>query len=112
IAFDGYAEFEPRFSGSYADYVPGTKSGSIAYVPCCQGVRGNANGDLGEKVNISDVSYLLAYMFGIPTGPAPPCPEEGNANGDIDEKTNISDVSYLLAYLFGIPTGPAPPLCP
>ncbi|MDH4158432.1 MAG: hypothetical protein OEW00_14270, partial [candidate division Zixibacteria bacterium] len=112
IAFDGYAEFEPRFSGSYADYVPGTESGSITYIPCCQGVRGNANGDPDGKVNISDVSYLLAYMFGIPSGPPPPCPQEGNANGDPDEKTNISDVSYLLAYLFGIPSGPPPPSCP
>ena len=79
---------------------------------CCQNIRGNANGDVDDKANISDVSYLLAYLFGIPTGPAPPCWEEGNANGDQDEKVNVSDVSYLLAYLFGIPTGPAPPACP
>ena len=79
---------------------------------CCLAFRGNANDDQDDKVNISDVSYLLSYLFGIPTGPAPPCPPEGNANGDPDEKINISDVSYLLAYLFGIPTGPAPPVCP
>ena len=112
IAFDGYADFEPEFSGPYATYAPVIENGSITYVPCCQGIRGNANGDPDDKVNISDVAYLLAYMFGIPSGPAPPCLEEGNANGDIDEKTNISDVSYLLAYMFGIPTGPAPPVCP
>jgi len=79
---------------------------------CCQNIRGNANGDPDDKINISDVTYLLDYLFGIPSGPAPPCLEEGNANGDIDEKTNISDVSYLLTYLFGIPTGPVPPACP
>ena len=79
---------------------------------CCNDIRGNANGDPDDKINISDVTYLLDYLFGIPSGPAPPCPEEGNANGDIDEKTNISDVSYLLAYLFGIPTGPEPKPCP
>ncbi len=112
IALDGYAEYEPRFSGEYADYVPLIENGSITYEFCCQGMRGNANDDTDDKVNISDVSYLLAYLFGIPTGPAPPCPQEGNANGDPDEKVNISDVSYLLAYLFGIPTGPEPPMCP
>ena len=63
-------------------------------------------------MNISDVSYLLAFLFGIPTGPEPACWEEASANGDIDEKVNVSDVSYLLAYLFGIPSGPEPPACP
>ena len=79
---------------------------------CCRGIRGNANNDPDDKVNISDVSFLLAYLFGIPTGPAPVCWEEANANGDPDEKVNVSDVSYLLAYLFGIPTGPEPKPCP
>jgi aminopeptidase YwaD len=79
---------------------------------CCLNIRGNANGDLEDKVNISDITYLVEYLFGIPTGPAPVCQEEGNANGDIDEKVNVSDVSYLIAYLFGIPSGPAPPDCP
>ncbi|MDH4156469.1 MAG: SBBP repeat-containing protein [candidate division Zixibacteria bacterium] len=79
---------------------------------CCLGLSGNANNDPDDKVNISDVSYLLAYLFGIPSGPRPGCPAEANANGDPDEKVNISDVSYLLAYLFGIPTGPEPKPCP
>ncbi|MDH4156750.1 MAG: M64 family metallopeptidase [candidate division Zixibacteria bacterium] len=79
---------------------------------CCTGIRGNANGDLEDKVNVSDVSYLVAYLFGIPTGPEPPCQEEGNTNGDLDEKINVSDVSYLVTYLFGIPSGPAPGACP
>jgi len=79
---------------------------------CCMGIRGNANNDPDDKVNISDVSFLLAYMFGTPSGPAPACLEEANANGDIDEKVNISDVTYLLAYLFGIPPGAPPSECP
>jgi len=79
---------------------------------CCEGVRGNTNDDPDDKINVSDVTYLVTYLFGIPTGPEPVCWEEGNANGDPDEKVNVSDVSYLLAYLFGIPSGPAPPACP
>ena len=35
----------------------------------------NADADAEEKVNVADVSYLLNYLFGIPTGPEPgPCP--------------------------------------
>jgi hypothetical protein len=63
----------------------------------------NANG----AVNIADVSYLVAFLFGIPTGP-PPIPfVAGDENGD--GKVNVSDVSYLVAYLFG---GGPPPVCP
>jgi len=79
---------------------------------CCIGIRGNANDDPDDKVIISDVTFLVNYLFGIPNGPAPPCIEEGNANGDPDEKVIISDVTYLVNYLFGIPAGPEPPACP
>jgi hypothetical protein len=79
---------------------------------CCIGIRGNANGDPDEKILVSDVTYLINYLFGIPNGPAPACKEEGNANGDPDEKIIVSDVTYLINYLFGIPNGPAPGPCP
>lgn len=79
---------------------------------CCQGIRGNANDDPEDKINIADVTYLTSFLFGIPPGPSPPCPNEGNANGDPDDKINISDVTFLTDYLFGIPAGPAPPACP
>lgn len=79
---------------------------------CCIGIRGNANGDPDEKVIISDVTFLINYLFGQPNGPAPACAEEGNANGDPDGKIIISDVTYLINYLFGQPNGPEPPPCP
>jgi len=75
---------------------------------CCIGIRGNANNDAGEAINISDVTYLVAYCFG--GGPAPVCPEEGNANADAGGAINISDITYLVAYCFG--GGPAPAACP
>ena len=78
---------------------------------CCRGLAGNANGDSEDKANVADVSYLVSWLFGIPSGPAPLCIAEANANGDIEDKVNVSDVSYLVEYLFGIPSGPAPPLC-
>ncbi|MDH4156111.1 MAG: M28 family peptidase, partial [candidate division Zixibacteria bacterium] len=89
-----------------------TNGDGIGDACCCSGFRGNANGAPPDRVNISDVAYLVDYLFGIPTGPPPPCPAEGNANGDASEKTNVSDITYLVTYLFGIPAGPPPPDCP
>ncbi|MDH4156849.1 MAG: M14 family zinc carboxypeptidase [candidate division Zixibacteria bacterium] len=122
---DTFYEFTARENGDYwyrvqaADAEGQTgRLSNIAYAHvetaegCCAGIRGNANNDSEDKTNISDVTFMLTWLFGIPTGPAPACIEEANANGDIQEKANISDVSYLLTWLFGIPSGPAPPACP
>ena len=75
---------------------------------CCIGIRGNANNDPLENINISDITYLVAYCFG--GGVAPACIDEGNANGDELNNINISDITYLVAYCFG--GGEAPPACP
>lgn len=79
---------------------------------CCTGIRGNANADPGDKVNIADVAFLVNYLFGIPSGEPPLCMIEANANGDGEEKVNIADIAFLTNYLFGMPTGPEPPECP
>ena len=79
---------------------------------CCVNIRGNANGSLDDVNNISDVTYLVEHLFGVPLGPAPVCREEGNANGSEGETINISDITYLVDFLFGVPLGPAPPPCP
>ncbi|MEW5995648.1 MAG: hypothetical protein AB1744_14815 [Candidatus Zixiibacteriota bacterium] len=76
-------------------------------VSCCEN-RGNADGliALAAPVNVSDVTFLVAYLF--QSGPLPPCLDEGDVNwsGDI----NIADLTYLVEYLFQ--GGPAPPACP
>ncbi len=64
----------------------------------------NNSGDL----NISDVTYLVDYLYGVPLGPPPPIMSKANANCDIENLVNISDITYLVNYLFGIPTGPEP----
>ena len=79
---------------------------------CCIGIRGNLNNDDEEKVNISDITYLVDYLFGSPNGPSPACPAEGNVNGDPEGKINISDLTYLVDYLFDSPSGPEPQPCP
>ena len=84
---------------------------------CCLGaIRGNVDMDPGDAIDISDLVYLVDYMF--TGGPAPTCAEEANIDGsccasgsseslsDID----ISDLVYLVDYMFN--GGPEPPPCP
>jgi hypothetical protein len=73
---------------------------------CCIGLRGNASGDDEDAVNIADLTYIVAYLFGI--GPQPECMEEADVNGN--GLVNIADLTYLVAYLFA--GGPAPVPCP
>ncbi len=56
--------------------------------------RGDANGD--GTVDISDVVYLIAYIFS--GGSAPSQLLAGDAN--CDAAVDISDVVYLIAYIF------------
>lgn len=69
---------------------------------CCIGIRGNVDGSGDDAVNISDMTYLVAYLFS--GGPSSPCFEEADLNAD--DNINISDMTYLVAFLF---SGGAPP---
>jgi hypothetical protein len=64
-------------------------------------VCGDANGD--RVINVSDVVYLINYLF--ISGPAPNPLEAGDCN--CDGSVNVSDVVYLINYLFinGPPPG-------
>ena len=79
--------------------------------PCCCKNRGNVDGLIGPAgpIDISDLTYLVAYMFG--GGLPPPCPEQGNVDGLVGPAgpIDISDLTYLIAYMFG--GGPPPPQC-
>lgn len=73
---------------------------------CCIGMRGDVNGTDGEAVNISDMTFLIAYLFR--GGPQPPCMDEADVTGD--GSVNVSDVTHTIAFLFR--GGAAPPPCP
>jgi hypothetical protein len=66
-------------------------------------VCGNVNGDPGGSVDISDMVYLLNWLY---DGPAPPNPSMADMDGR--SGLTIADVTYFQQYLFGNPSGPAP----
>lgn len=79
--------------------------GAPAECRCCE-KRGDMNADLGGP-DISDLVYLVAYMF--QQGPPPPCIDNADVNGS-DAAPDISDLVYLVSYMFD--GGPAPIACP
>ncbi len=68
---------------------------TITDPPPPQYICGDCDGD--QLINISDVVYLVSYVFG---GGPPPDPSEA---GDVDcsGTVNISDIVYLINYIFG-----------
>ncbi len=85
---------------------------SIVYCECCMPpIRGNVDYDGADQIDISDLVYLVDYMFN--GGPAPVCWPEANinANGPDDQSgIDISDLVYLVDYMFN--SGPPPVACP
>jgi hypothetical protein len=76
---------------------------------CCTGITGNVNFDGLDAVDISDLTYLVDYLFG--GGPPPPCINEANLDGSPEaDPVNISDLTYMVEYLFA--GGPSPVACP
>ncbi len=71
---------------------------------CCQGLRGNFNGD-EVNCNISDLTDMVDYLF--TSGDAPDCIEEANVNGDFNEEISIGDVTKTVDYLFVSQNPPA-----
>ncbi len=80
---------------------PRTSLWSLGSNGCCD-LPGDATND--GKVNIADVSFLIARIFAA--GNAPECCREGDPNGD--GSVNIADITFLISRIFA--AGPAP-LC-
>ncbi len=75
---------------------------------CCLGQRGNVDFDPGDVIDISDLVYLVDYMF--TGGPVPPCWEEADIDGSGGDVIDITDLVYLVDYMFD--GGPPPADCP
>ena len=82
----------------------------LSYSSCCLlPMRGNVDYDAGDVIDISDLVYLVDYMFN--GGSEPPCEEEADVDGGGGESPiDISDLVYLVDYMFN--GGPEPLDCP
>ena len=75
---------------------------------CCQGTRGNVDGDVNDQLDIADLVFLVDYMF--TDGPLPICWEEAHIDGGGGSVIDISDLVHLVDYMFS--GGIAPAECP
>jgi hypothetical protein len=86
-----------------------TTDGSVACTggSCCE-FRGDVNNDGAELIDISDLFYMIDYMF--TGGPAPVCFDAADIDASGSPPLDISDLFYLVNFMF---TGGPPPLpCP
>ena len=78
----------------------------IVRVNCCDGIRGDYNGD-SDDANILDLTFLVDYIF-RGSGISGYCPTENDINSD-GNSSNILDLTYLVDWIFR--AGPAPGPC-
>lgn len=108
--YENQVEYSTVFSDSYAQpFRPGFRPGYL-YIEaggCCIGDRGNIDASSDDVVDISDLVYMVEFMFN--GGPAPECTEEANLDADAEGNVDISDLVYLSDYMFL--EGPPPPPC-
>jgi polyhydroxybutyrate depolymerase len=74
---------------------------------CCL-IRADINHDGAPEPDITDLIFMVTYMF--QGGPEPACMDEADINGDGSETPDISDLIDLVEYMFQ--GGAAPVPCP
>lgn len=119
---DGEVEAITKYDGNY--YFGGTfdfagqKPSSfitswnapIQSCACCNGeMRGDINNDHVDTPDVTDLLYLVDFMFAEPAGPSPVCTDEADVDGS--GEVDVSDLLYLVDYMFLYPAGPAPQGC-
>ncbi len=102
IYLDGYSTYTPTIFSDYLNYSLASVSSAVV-VDCCQGIRGNVNGDENDTMDISDLVYFVDFMF--KAGAAPICFDEADidASGELD----ISDIVSFVDYMFNNGAEPA-----
>ncbi len=78
---------------------------------CCNGIRGNFDGDELDVIDIGDLVYMVEFQFGDPSGPEPPCLKEGDIAPILapDGSIDIGDLVAMVEFQFEF--GPAPVDC-
>ena len=107
---DNQVMYSTLFSDAFArQFAPQFDGGTLTILAggCCLGDRGNIDDSADDALDISDLIYLVDYMF--TQGPAPVCTDEADLNSGNDGIIDISDLIYLVDYMFT--EGPPPPPC-
>ena len=76
--------------------------------PFCCVRRGDINHDGSPTLDISDLMWMIDFMF--TSGPPPVCMGEADVNGDNSDTIDISDLIWLIDFMFT--EGPEPIPCP
>jgi hypothetical protein len=77
---------------SYMEYVPIFNTGTVATTVV---LRGDCTNDF--EVDISDLTYLVNYLY-LLSGSPPPTIQQGDVSND--QQVDVSDITYLVNYLF------------
>ncbi|MBK7141570.1 MAG: choice-of-anchor B family protein [bacterium] len=78
---------------------------------CCINRRGNANGSIGDGVDLSDLSTIISFLTVSGSGIVFPCGDEANVDGSVNGLVDLTDLSLMISYLTVTPQ-PVLPLCP
>ncbi len=100
LAGFGYILNRFRFLSDELAYASGQTVYKYSFI--CSAVAGDVNGS-GNTPNLTDIVYLVNYVFKGGPAPNPLC--QGDANGSKDTP-NLADLVYLVNYVFK--SGPAP----
>ncbi len=113
--YDDFADADSDTHPDACDNCPGTAnadqadtdSDGVGDACCCNGIRGNIDSDPADAIDISDLVYLVDYMFS--GGSEPGCPNEADVEAS-GGAPDISDLVHLVDYMFN--SGPEPAVCP
>jgi len=97
---------EDNCPGQYNPGQEDTDGDGVGDICSCCEMRGDINHDGKPDIDITDLVYLINFMF--LSGPEPPCTEESDVDGFYDGNT-IADLVYIVSYMFQ--GGDAPPPC-
>jgi hypothetical protein len=106
-AFDPEVSTEDDWPAGWSFLYCGGFLGDAQCGGCCV-IRGDVNRSGVLPIDISDLVYLVDYMF--TGGPEPECFDEGDINASGSEPIDISDLVYLVDFMFT--GGPEPSDCP
>ena len=104
---DGVGDLCDNCPNSFNPTQSDANNDGIGDACCCVGIRGNVDGDVSENIDISDLVFLVDFMF--TSGPNPDCLLEANIDADTSESVDISDLVALVDFMFT--NGPAPAGC-